>query len=73
MIKDQQQNLLKLHEEPARHLHTHYTNINDPVADVDIAFVDQTTHAEFVASLGNPSASFTFKVEALGDGSVTLD
>jgi flagellar motor switch protein FliM len=73
MIKNQQQNLLKLHEEPALLVHTHYTDINDPVADVDIAFVDQTTYAEFVVSLSNPPASFTFKVEALGDGSVTLD
>jgi flagellar motor switch protein FliM len=73
MTKTQQRSLETLHEDLAKKMHEHFTEINGVVADVDIAFVDQTTYAEFVASLSRPSVSFTFKVEALGGGSVILD
>ena len=32
---------------------------------MDIAFVDQTTFGEFIASLGNPSCTYTFTIEPL--------
>jgi flagellar motor switch protein FliM len=38
----------------------------------DIKFVDQTTYAEFIMSLSNPSASYTFNVAPL-NGPVVLD
>jgi flagellar motor switch protein FliM len=71
--KGQQRGLERLHKTLAKQMHEHYTEINGPVADVDIAFVDQTTYAEFIASLSTPSASFTFEVEAPGGGAAILD
>ena len=73
LTREQQRRVQELHEDLAKQMREHYTEINGPVADVDIAFVDQTTYAEFVASLSNPSASFTFAVESLGGGSAVLD
>ena len=40
--------------------------------DVDIAFVDQTTYAEFIMSLSNPSCCYIFTLEPLG-GPAVLD
>ena len=73
MTREQQRNLENLHEAIAKKMHEHYTAACGVVADVDIAYVDQTTYGEFVASLSRPSASYTFEVEVLGEGTVVLD
>ncbi len=43
-----------------------FSTIQRSIVDVDIKFVDQTTYAEFVMSLSNPSCSYTYKIEPLG-------
>jgi flagellar motor switch protein FliM len=73
MTKAQQRSLQTLHEDLAKKMHELYTEINGVLADVDIAFVDQTTYAELIASLSRPSASYTFSVPTFGKGSVILD
>jgi len=40
------------------------------VVDVEIAFIDQTTYAEFIMSLSNPSCSYTFTPEPLGSPAI---
>ena len=65
MTKAQQRSLQTLHEDLAKKMHELYTEINGVLADVDIAFVDQTTYAELIASLSRPSASYTFSVPPL--------
>ena len=42
------------------------------VVDVDTAFVDQTTYAEFIMSLSNPSCSYQFTLGPT-NGQVVLD
>ena len=61
-----------LHTDFARKLSVHYTDFMGAVVDADIAFVDQTTYAEFMESLSNPSCSYTFTIEPLG-GPAVLD
>ena len=42
------------------------------VVDVDTAFIDQTTYAEFIMSLSNPSCSYQFTLGPT-NGQVVLD
>ena len=42
------------------------------VVDVDTAFVDQTTYAEFIMSLSNPSCSYQFTLGPT-NGQAVLD
>ncbi|MFT5365904.1 MAG: flagellar motor switch protein FliM [Candidatus Latescibacterota bacterium] len=64
--KDQQRTLENLHSNLARMLASSFSTIQRSVVDCDIAFVDQTTYAEFIMSLSNPSCSYTFTIEPLG-------
>ena len=70
--KDQQRTLENLHSNLARMMASSFSTIQRSVVDCDIAFVDQTTYAEFIMSLSNPSCSYTFSIEPLG-GPAILD
>lgn len=79
ITKDQQRNIEKLHVDFANRLGKVFTDTLGSVADSDIGYVDQTTFAEFIMSLKNPSASYTFTVapcsdsEASPKGAVVID
>jgi flagellar motor switch protein FliM len=70
--KDQQRTLENLHTNLAQRLASDFSTIQRSVVDCDIAFVDQTTYAEFIMSLSNPSCSYTFTVEPM-HGPVIVD
>ena len=53
--KDQLRTLENLHDNFARLLSSTFSGAMRAVVDVDTAFVDQTTYAEFIMSLSNPS------------------
>ncbi len=58
--KDQLRTLENLHDNCARLLSSTFSGAMRTVVDVDTAFVDQTTYAEFITSLSNPSCSYQF-------------
>ena len=58
--KDQLRTLESLHDNFARLLGSTFSGAMRAVVDVDTAFVDQTTYAEFIMSLSNPSCSYQF-------------
>jgi flagellar motor switch protein FliM len=58
--KDQLRTLENLHDNLARLLSSTFSGAMRAVVDVDTAFVDQTTYAEFIMSLSNPSCSYQF-------------
>ena len=58
--KDQLRTLENLHDNFARLLSSTFSGAMKAVVDVDTAFVDQTTYAEFIMSLSNPSCSYQF-------------
>ena len=58
--KDQLRTLESLHDNFARLLGSSFSGAMRAVVDVDTAFVDQTTYAEFIMSLSNPSCSYQF-------------
>ena len=58
--KDQLRTLENLHDNFARMLNSTFSGAMRAVVDVDTAFVDQTTYAEFIMSLSNPSCSYQF-------------
>ena len=58
--KDQLRTLENLHDNFARLLSSTFSGAMRAVVDVDTAFVDQTTYAEFIRSLSNPSCSYQF-------------
>jgi flagellar motor switch protein FliM len=58
--KDQLRSLENLHDNFARLLSSTFSGAMSAVVDVDTAFVDQTTYAEFIMSLSNPSCSYEF-------------
>ena len=58
--KDQLRTLENLHDNFARLLSSTFSGAMRAVVDVDTAFVDQTTYAEFIMSLSNPSCSYEF-------------
>jgi flagellar motor switch protein FliM len=58
--KDQLRTLENLHDNFARLLSSTFSAAMRAVVDVDTAFVDQTTYAEFILSLSNPSCSYQF-------------
>ena len=60
--KDQLRTLENLHDNFARLLSSTFSGAMRAVVDVDTAFVDQTTYAEFIMSLSNPSCSYQFKL-----------
>ena len=68
--KDQIRTLENIHSSLARNLAASFSNLQRAVVDADIAFVDQTTYAEFIMSLSNPSCSYVFAIEPLGGPAV---
>jgi flagellar motor switch protein FliM len=58
--KDQLRTLENLHDNLARLLSSTFSGAMRAVVDVHTAFVDQTTYAEFIMSLSNPSCSYQF-------------
>ena len=58
--KDQLRTLENLHDNFARLLSSTFSGAFRAVVDVDTAFVDQTTYAEFIMSLSTPSCSYQF-------------
>jgi len=68
--KDQQRTLENLHSNLARMMAASFSADQRSVVDCEIAFVDQTTYAEFIMSLSNPSCSYTFTIEPLGGPAV---
>ena len=64
--------LENLHANLARMMASSFSNLQRSVVDVDIAYLDQTTYAEFIMSLANPSCSYTFTIDPLG-GPAILD
>jgi flagellar motor switch protein FliM len=70
--KDQLRTLENLHDNFARLLSHTFSSAMNAVVDVDTAFVDQTTYAEFIMSLSNPSSSYQFTL-APTSGQAILD
>ena len=66
LSKDQVRTFENLHANLARMMAYSFSTMQRSVVDCDIAFVDQTTYAEFIMSLSNPSCSYTFTIEPLG-------
>ena len=64
--KDQTRTLENLHSNLGRLMASSFSTIQRSVVGCDIAVVDQTTYAEFIMSLSNPSCSYTFSIEPLG-------
>ncbi|MDP6438377.1 MAG: hypothetical protein QGH74_01970, partial [Candidatus Brocadiia bacterium] len=52
--------LENLHSNQARLMASSFSTISRSVVDCEIAFVDQTTYAEFIMSLSNPACSYQF-------------
>lgn len=71
--KDQLRALESLHDNFARLLSSTLSGAMRTVVDVDTAFVDQTTYAEFIMSLSNPSCSYQFALgSTLGPAIIDL-
>lgn len=60
--RDQLRALESLHDHFARLLASTLSGAMRQVVDVDTAFVDQTTYAEFIKSLSNPACTYSFTV-----------
>ena len=69
---DQLRTLENLHDNFARLLSSTFSGAMRAVVDVDTAFVDQTTYAEFIMSLSNPSCSYQFTLGPT-NGSAIID
>ena len=70
--KDQLRTLENMHDNFARMLNSTFSGAMRAVVDVDTAFVDQTTYAEFIMSLSNPSCSYSFTLGPT-NGQVIID
>ena len=68
--RQQLMTLENLHDNFARLTSANFCGKMRTVVDCDTAFVDQTTYAEFIASLSNPSASYQFMVGPHGGQAV---
>jgi flagellar motor switch protein FliM len=70
--RTQMRTLENLHDNFARLLSSTFSGAMRQVVDVDTAFIDQTTYAEFIMSLSNPSCSYQFTLGPT-NGQVVLD
>ena len=70
--RDQLRTLENLHDKFARLMSSTFSGAFRAVVDVDTAFVDQTTYAEFIMSLSNPACSYQFTLGPT-NGQVILD
>ena len=64
--------LENLHCSLARKMASSFSAMQRSVVDCEIAFIDQTTYAEYIMSLSNPSCSYTFSMDRM-DGPAILD
>ena len=64
--RDQIRTIENLHSNMARLMAASFSTLQRAVVDTDIAFVDQTSYAEFIMSLSNPSCSYVFTIQPLG-------
>jgi flagellar motor switch protein FliM len=62
----------KLHVDFAQKAGAYFSEIQGQVIDFEIAFVDQTTFAEYIMSLSNPTGSYTFTIHPW-EGPATID
>ena len=58
--KDQLRTLENVHDNFARLLNSTFSGAMGTVVEVNTAFVDQTTYAEFIQSLSNPGCAYEF-------------
>ncbi|MEE2727982.1 MAG: flagellar motor switch protein FliM [Candidatus Latescibacterota bacterium] len=70
--RTQMRALENLHDNFARLLSSTFSGAMRQVVDVDTAFIDQTTYAEFIMSLSNPACSYQFTLGPT-NGQVVLD
>lgn len=70
--RNQLRTLENLHDNFARLLSASLSETFHTVVDVDTAFIDQTTYAEFILSLSNPALSYQFTLGPT-NGQVILD
>jgi flagellar motor switch protein FliM len=70
--RTQLRTLENLHDNFARLLSSTLSGAMRQVVDVDTAFVDQTTYAEFIMSLSNPACSYQFTLGPT-NGQMVLD
>jgi len=68
--KMQMRTLENLHDHFARLLSSTLSGAMHMVVDVDTAFVDQTTYAEYIMSLSNPCCSYAFTMGSTGGRAV---
>jgi flagellar motor switch protein FliM len=68
--KDIMRKIEKLHESFSGAIHDDFSEALGVVIDSEIAFVDQTTLGELIASLKNPSVSYKFDVEGLAEPAI---
>lgn len=71
--KTQMRIIESLHEEYARHLAMLWSKHMRSVVNADVAFIDQTTYGEFIASLSNPNVGYEFRVSPFDQGQVVMD
>ncbi len=71
--KMQMRAMESLHEEYAQRLAGVYSHHMRAPVTADVAFMDQTTYAEFVASLSNPNVAYQFQASSMGVGEVVMD
>ena len=73
--KDQMRILQSIHDSLSCLWSATWSAFSRTIVDVDIKFVDQTTYAEFIASLSYPASTYTFKLgpQGLYDGHVVMD
>ncbi len=68
--RDQMRVIEALHENGTKILGSTLSGVMRAVVDVEMAFIDQTTYREFIASLSNPSASYQFTLGPMHGGAV---
>jgi flagellar motor switch protein FliM len=72
LSKAQIKTVEKIHAEFAKEAGAYFTEIYGQVVDFEIGFVDQTTFAEYIMSLKNPTGSYTFNIHPW-EGPATID
>ena len=63
MSRNQLRRLENLHEELTRWMATSFSQLQETPVKLHISFVDQTSYAEFIMSLSNPSCLYTFWID----------
>ena len=64
--REQMRAIENIHSDVSRKMAEHYAKHVGSAVNVDIAFVDITTYAEFIMSLPEGTCSFKYTIEAMG-------